>query len=195
MFLVPNAANTAARRRGAGGRGTGRSDRRRTSIATTACSPCRDRESVDVLTGLGLPTDIDYMAFADADWRAFRCACAAVATPASAGTNFCRAGTTAEPVFRALASVGPRRRWAGGRPRRARHAADRDGLSAARARVFARHLARSRHACGWAVGWKKPQFWGREALLAEKECRTGTAPVGSRALDRGVLRAGLTVSL
>ena len=23
--------------------------------------------------------------------------------------------------------------------------------------------------CGWAVGWKKPAFWGREALLAEKE--------------------------
>ena len=22
---------------------------------------------------------------------------------------------------------------------------------------------------GWAVGWKKPEFWGRDALLAEKE--------------------------
>ncbi len=22
---------------------------------------------------------------------------------------------------------------------------------------------------GWAVGWKKPQFWGRDALLREKE--------------------------
>src|SRR5262249_24965851 len=24
---------------------------------------------------------------------------------------------------------------------------------------------------GWAVGWQKPEFWGREALLAEREAK------------------------
>ena len=28
---------------------------------------------------------------------------------------------------------------------------------------------------GWAVGWKKDAFWGRDALLAEKEARAGAA--------------------
>ena len=32
---------------------------------------------------------------------------------------------------------------------------------------------------GWAVGWKKPAFWGREALLAEKEAGPRAAAVGA----------------
>ena len=36
--------------------------------------------------------------------------------------------------------------------------------------------------CGWAVGWKKPAFWGRDALLAEKEAGAGAGcPGASRA--------------
>ena len=34
--------------------------------------------------------------------------------------------------------------------------------------------------CGWAVGWKKPAFWGRDALLAEKEAGAAPAAVGAR---------------
>ena len=33
---------------------------------------------------------------------------------------------------------------------------------------------------GWAVGWKKPAFWGRDALLAERERGSGPAAVGPR---------------
>ena len=36
---------------------------------------------------------------------------------------------------------------------------------------------------GWAVGWKKEQFWGREALLAEKQ-------VGPRRISWGLLVSG-----
>ena len=32
---------------------------------------------------------------------------------------------------------------------------------------------------GWAVGWNKPAFWGREALLAEKEAGAAPAALGS----------------
>ena len=32
---------------------------------------------------------------------------------------------------------------------------------------------------GWAVGWKKDAFWGRDALLAEKEA--GPAAAAARA--------------
>ena len=47
--------------------------------------------------------------------------------------------------------------------------------------------------CGWAVGWKKDAFWGREALLAEKEAGPRRTLRGLRARGRGVLRAGLDV--
>ena len=59
-------------------------------------------------------------------------------------------------------------RAAAGRARRPRHAAHRDGLSAARPG----HLAGDHPGpgpAGWAVGWKKDDFFGDAALRAEKE--------------------------
>ena len=75
--------------------------------------------------------------------------------------------------LRAAAAVGRRRRAVGRagrgrggavRARRARHVAHRDGLSAARAGPVARDQPGAAR-LGWAVGWDKPDFWGREALL------------------------------
>jgi aminomethyltransferase len=47
--------------------------------------------------------------------------------------------------------------------------------------------------CGWAIGWKKDAFFGRDALLAEKEAGPRRLLRGLRMLGRGVLRPGLTV--
>ena len=47
--------------------------------------------------------------------------------------------------------------------------------------------------CGWAIGWKKDAFWGRDALLAEKEAGPQRLLRGLRAVGRGVLRPDLTV--
>jgi aminomethyltransferase len=41
---------------------------------------------------------------------------------------------------------------------------------------------------GWAVGWKKPAFWGREALLAERERGAARLLWGIEALERGIPR-------
>ena len=46
---------------------------------------------------------------------------------------------------------------------------------------------------GWAVGWKKPAFWGREALLAEKEAGPARLLWGLRATGRGIPRPGMPV--
>jgi len=46
---------------------------------------------------------------------------------------------------------------------------------------------------GWAVGWSKPAFWGREVLLAEKERGAVRQSRGLVALGRGVPRAALDV--
>ena len=47
--------------------------------------------------------------------------------------------------------------------------------------------------CGWAIGWKKDSFWGRDALLAEKEAGPQRLLRGLRAVGRGVLRPDMTV--
>jgi aminomethyltransferase len=47
--------------------------------------------------------------------------------------------------------------------------------------------------CGWAIGWKKDAFWGRDALLAEKEAGPRRVLRGLKAVGRGVLRPDLTV--
>ena len=46
---------------------------------------------------------------------------------------------------------------------------------------------------GWAVGWRKPGFWGREALLAEREVGPARQLWGLRAPGRQIPRPGMTV--
>jgi aminomethyltransferase len=48
---------------------------------------------------------------------------------------------------------------------------------------------------GWAVGWKKDAFWGRDALLAEKEAGPKRILRGLVATGRGIPRPGMRVML
>src|SRR5262249_10999005 len=48
---------------------------------------------------------------------------------------------------------------------------------------------------GWAVGWKKERFWGRDALLAEKEEGPKRLLRGLIADNRGIPRPGMLVFL
>jgi aminomethyltransferase len=45
----------------------------------------------------------------------------------------------------------------------------------------------------WAVGWGKPRFWGRDALLAEKAAGPRRRLWGLLALDRGIPRPHMPV--
>jgi aminomethyltransferase len=45
----------------------------------------------------------------------------------------------------------------------------------------------------WAIGWNKPAFWGREALLAERDRGPSRRLRGLRATGRGVPRPHLAV--
>jgi glycine cleavage system T protein (aminomethyltransferase) len=47
---------------------------------------------------------------------------------------------------------------------------------------------------GWAVGWSKPAFWGREALLAEREAGARRLLWGLRAADRAIPRPHMQVT-
>jgi aminomethyltransferase len=46
---------------------------------------------------------------------------------------------------------------------------------------------------GWAVGWDKPEFWGREALLKERADGPARSLWGLASLDRGIPRSHMQV--
>ena len=48
---------------------------------------------------------------------------------------------------------------------------------------------------GWAVGWKKEEFWGRDALVAEKEAGTRVALRGLLSSGRAIARPGMNVKV
>jgi aminomethyltransferase len=47
--------------------------------------------------------------------------------------------------------------------------------------------------CGWAVGWSKPSFWGRDALTAERARGATRLLWGLLSLDRGIPRPHMSV--
>jgi aminomethyltransferase len=46
---------------------------------------------------------------------------------------------------------------------------------------------------GWAVGWRKPAFWGRQALLAQRQEGAARTLRGLLCLDRAIPRAHMAV--
>lgn len=48
---------------------------------------------------------------------------------------------------------------------------------------------------GWAVAWSKPAFWGRDALMAEKEAGPSRRLRGIRAVGRGIPRPGMSITV
>jgi aminomethyltransferase len=58
---------------------------------------------------------------------------------------------------------------------------------------LSREITPNQARAGWAVGWKKPAFWGRDALLAERETGPARLLWGLRASGRGIPRPGMPV--
>ena len=48
---------------------------------------------------------------------------------------------------------------------------------------------------GWAVGWRKDAFWGKEPLAAEKEAGPRVTLRGLVAQGRGIARPGMSVKV
>jgi aminomethyltransferase len=187
VFLVPNAANTAevVRRLAAvAPAGITVEDQHERFGVLAVQGPRSDQ----VLATLGLPSGHEYMSFADATWR-------------GAPVRVCRTGYTGErgyellPPWPLTADLFDALREAGAVPcglgardtlrTEMGYPLHGQDLSLAISPVQAR--------LGWAVGWKKPQFWGRDALLAERESGPARALWGIEALDRGIPRPHMRV--
>ena len=191
IFLVPNAANTAAvvsAMKECAPQNISITDEHREYAVLAVQGP----RSTDVLTALHLPAGMDYMGFADADF-------------AGAPVRVCRTGYTGEHGYELLP------RWkSAGSVFDAMVAAVTDAggqLAGLGARDTLRtemgyplhghelslDISPLEARCGWAIGWKKDAFWGRDALIAQRQTGPARLLHGLKAVGRGVLRAGLTV--
>jgi aminomethyltransferase len=191
IFLVPNAANTAdvvGALKAVAPQGLTITDEHRCYAVFAVQGP----KSVIVLQRLGLPTDMDYMGYADARF-------------ADVEVRVCRTGYTGEhgyellppwdragAVFDALVSEVEQ---AGGEPAGlgARDTLRTEMGYPLHGHELSRDISPLQARCGWAIGWKKDAFWGRDALLAEKAAGPQRLLRGLRAVGRGVLRPELTV--
>jgi aminomethyltransferase len=186
VFLVPNAANTAsvvAALQAVAPDGVEVVDRHSDYGVIAVQGPV----SAQVLEAVRLPSDLDYMSWRDADFGA-------------ATVRVCRTGYTGEHGYELV-------------PRWDDAAALWDALVEAAAAVHGRPaglgardtlrtemgyplhgqdlsptISPVQARAGWAVGWRKPAFFGREALLAERADGPVRQLRGLVATGRGVPR-------
>ncbi|WP_461021923.1 glycine cleavage system aminomethyltransferase GcvT [Thalassiella azotivora] len=191
LLLVPNAANTAEvvrRLAAAAPQGVEVTDEHTAYGVLAVQGPLAD----EVMDALGLPAGHDYMSFVETTWRG---------TP----LVVCRTGYTGERGYEllprwddtgelwdaALAAVTD----LGGLPcgLGARDTLRTEMGYALHGHELGPDITPVQARVGWAVGWRKPAFWGREVLAAERERGAHRLAWGLLALDRGVPREGLTV--
>jgi aminomethyltransferase len=191
MFLVPNAANTAAvvdALQAAAPSGLTITNQHRSFAVLAVQGP----RSADVLGELGLPTDMDYMAYADTSFSGVPVRVCRTGYTGEHGYELLPPWDSAGVVFDALAAAVSA---AGGEPAGlgARDTLRTEMGYPLHGHELALDISPLQARCGWAIGWKKEAFFGRDALLAEKEAGPARLLRGLRMLGRGVLRAGLTV--
>jgi aminomethyltransferase len=187
VFLIPNAANTAEvvrRLRAAAPEGLTVTDEHRKFAVLAVQGP----SSADVLGKLGLPTDHDYMSFATAGLGEAELIVCRTGYTGEHGYELVVPWDDAAAVWDAIVGAGVQPCGLGARDTLRTemgyplHGQD---LSLDISPVQARS--------GWAVGWSKPAFWGRDALLAEKTAGPRRVLRGLELTGRGVPRGHMHV--
>jgi aminomethyltransferase len=191
VFLIPNASNTTEvlrRLAAAAPKGIEVENLHRSLAVIAVQGP----DSAELLTRLGLPVDHDYMSFVSAEWQGRRVVVCRSGYTGEVGFELLPAWNDATPLWVALLAAG----------------ADLDVLPAG---LGARDTLRTEMGyplhgndlspqitpvqarVGWAVGWNKPAFWGRDALVQEKADGARRLLWGIESMDRGIPRPHMPV--
>ncbi len=196
VLLVPNAANTAevvSRLRAAAPDGVEVVDHHRDYAVLAVQGPKSD----ETLEAVGLPTGHDYMSFVEAE------------SPGADGVGVvvCRTGYTGERGYELIVAAGAAQPlWdallAAGEPHGIRPCGlgARDTLRTEmgyplHGQDISLDVTPNQARLGWAVGWSKERFWGKEALVAEKEQGPRRRLVGLVSTGRAIPRPHMSVSL
>ncbi len=196
VFLVPNAANSpdvVARLAAQAPEGVVVLDRHDELAVLAVQGPRSD----DVLEALALPRGA-YMAFEDAPFED--------SAGVSAPVRVCRTGYTGQRGYELVCDceVAPAL-WdaivAAGRPfglvpcgLGARDTLRTEMGYALHGQDIGPGVTPVQARLGWAVGWDKEVFWGREALVTERQRGPVRLLRGLRATGRGIPRPGMTVN-
>jgi aminomethyltransferase len=193
VLLVPNAANSAevCRRLAATApQGVKILDHHQ----QYAVLAVQGTKSDEVLDAIGFPSGHEYMSFVEAEFH-------------DTGVVVCRTGYTGERGYELIAL----NEVAGALWDSLLSAGERFGMLACG--LGARDTLRTemgyplhgqditidvtpnQAGLAWAVGWKKDAFWGKDALAVERELGPKRKLRGLVALERGIPRPGMSVSL
>lgn len=192
VLLMPNAANTAdvvGRLQSQAPPGVTVTDEHEEHGVVAVQGPRCEQ----VLEALGLPVGHDYLTFVDASWRGSPVVVCRTGYTGERGYELLPTWDAAGELWDALLEAA---RPLGGLPA---GLGARDTLRTEMGYPLHGHelsltVSPLQARSGWAVGWDKPAFWGREALLAEKAAGAPRLMRGLLALERGIPRQGCRVS-
>ena len=192
VFLVPNAANTAevVRRLVAAAPAGIEITNQHEEYGVLAVQGPR---SAQLLGALGLPTDMSYMAFADAQWQGRPVIVCRTGYTGEHGYELLPRWDDSAPLWDALLEAGAP---LGVRPcgLGARDTLRTEMGYPLHGQDLSLQISPVQARSGWAVGWSKLEFWGREALLAERAAGASRLLWGLLSLDRGIPRPHMTVA-
>ncbi len=193
VLLVPNAANS--------GEIMGRLDASRpegVSITdhhdTHAVLAVQGTKSDEVLRAVGLPVGHDYMSFEEAPFEGEVVVVCRTGYTGERGYELIVANAAAPAVWDALVAAGEE------------HGILPCGLGARdtlrtemgyplHGQDISLDVTPNQARLGWAVGWSKPEFWGKSPLVAEKEAGPNVTLRGLVAQGRGIARPGMNVKV
>ena len=192
VFLVPNAANTAQvvrRLARHAPEGVVVTDQHREFGVLAVQGP----GSARLLDELALPTGHRYMSFVDAELDGRALVVCRTGYTGEHGYELVTGWDDTAALWDRLLAVGP------DRGARACGLGARDTLRTEmgyplHGQDLGPDINPLQARAGWAIGWDKPAFWGREALLAAREEGVPRLLWGLLALDRGIPRAHMSVT-
>ena len=193
VFLVPNAANTAEVVRMLAAEapdGLAIDDQHVTHSILAVQGPRSD----EVLEAIGFPTGHEYMSFVEAEREGVPVVVCRTGYTGERGYELVVPDEVVGSLWDALFAAGER---LGITPcgLGARDTLRTEMGYPLHGQDITREVTPVEARLGWAVGWKKDAFWGRDALVAEREVGPRRLLRGLVANGRGIPRPGMRVLL
>jgi aminomethyltransferase len=191
VFLIPNASNTTEvvrRLQAAAPDGIEVTNLHRDFAVLAVQGPLSD----DLLAAMQIPTDHEYMSFVEAKVGGHDVTICRTGYTGEIGYELVVPADAAGEVWDAVMAAGEQFGI------RACGLGARDTLRTEMGYPLHGHelsesitpvMARA----GWAIAWDKPSFWGKDALVAQREAKQSRVLRGLIAEGRGIPRPGMTV--
>lgn len=191
VFLIPNAANTTEvvrRMREKLPEGLTLTNEHSEHGVIAVQGP----RSEEVVAALGLPTDLEYMSFAETEWNGEPIIVCRTGYTGEKGYELLPAWNSTPALWDALVeAMAPYEGLPCGLG--ARDTLRTEMGYALHGHELSMEITPNMARAGWAVGWNKPTFWGKQVLEEQKAAKSCRLSWGLLVEGRGIPRAGCEV--